>query len=238
MQQKTIVAILGILTYAVFLGIGWTEGNMQYYWPDAAFFAFLIIFFYFSYNFWRLNILVYTSLVLSLCLHMCGVFGWYSNSPLSFIQWDHITHFFPLFAFTMFLYNFTRPWMADRFWNVKTWSVIMFLLLGGFGIGAIIENIEFAGYLTLGYGEGGLWFGGAGGGDAEAVTDVQAQAIIEQGGGYINAELDLAYNAFGTIAAVIFMSLIHFLIKKKEPSGTAQSFPQEPFPSGSSLLLR
>ena len=237
MQQKTIVAILAILIYAVFLCIGWTEGTFKYYWPDAAFFTAFILFLYFTFNFWRLNIPVYASLVLALCLHMCGVFGWYSNSPL-FIQWDHVTHFFPLFAFTMFLYNFARPWMAKRFWTVKTWSVIMFLLLAGFGIGAIIENIEFAGFLSLGYGEVGLWFGGAGGGDAEAVTDAQAKAIIEQGGGYLNTELDLAYNAFGTIAAVILMSLVYFLIKKKEPSGTAQSSPQEPYPLDSSWLLR
>jgi len=228
MQNKTVIAILAILTYAVFLCIGWTEGTFKYYWPDAVFFIAIILFLYFTFNFWRLNIPVYTSLVLALCLHMCGVFGWYSNSPL-FIQWDHITHFFPLFAFTMFLYNFTRPWMADRFWNLKTWSVVMFLLLGGFGIGAIIENIEFAGFLSLGYGEGGLWFGGAGGGDAEAVTDAQARAIIEQGGGYLNTELDLAYNAFGTIAGVIFMSLIHFGFRKKEPSGTAQFSLQKPY---------
>jgi hypothetical protein len=237
MQNKTIIAILGVLTYAVFLCIGWTEGTLKYYWPDAVFFAAFILFLYFTFDFWRLNVPVYTSLVLALGLHMCGVFGWYSNSPL-FIQWDHITHFFPLVAFTMFLYNFARPWMANRFWTVKTWSVIMFLLLGGFGIGAIIENIEFAGFLALGYGEGGLWFGGAGGGDAEAVTDAQARAIIEQGGGYLNTELDLAYNAFGTIAAVIFMSLIHFLFRKKGPSGTAQSSHQEPSPLASSWLLR
>ncbi len=235
MKQKTVILVLAVLAYMAFLGIALTNGTFKYYWPDAVFFAAFILFLYFTFGFWRLNVPVYTSLALAFCLHLCGVFGWYSNSPL-FIQWDHITHFFPLFAFTMFLYNFARPWMASRFWTVKTWSVILFLLLGGFGIGAIIENIEFAGFLSLGYGEGGLWFGGAGGGDAEAVTDAQARAILEQGGGYLNTELDLAYNAFGTIAAVIFMSIIHF--RKKEPSGTAQSFPQEPSPLTSSWLLR
>ncbi len=231
MQNKTIIAILAILIYAVFLGIGWTEGTLRYYWPDAAFFSALIIFFYFSFDFWRLNVPVYTAIVLSLCLHMCGVFGWYNNSPL-FIQWDHITHFFPLFAFTMFLYNCTRPWMANRFWTIKTWSVVMFLLLAGFGIGAIIENIEFAGYLSLGHGEGGLWFGGTG--DVQSVSAAEAQEIIETGGGYLNTELDLAYNAFGTIAGVIFMSIIHFCIRKKAPSGTGQSSLQEPYPLDSS----
>ncbi|MEM4239600.1 MAG: hypothetical protein QXM31_00455 [Candidatus Woesearchaeota archaeon] len=237
MQKKTIVAVLGILVYAVFLCIGWIEGTFKYYWPDAAFFAAFILFLYFTFRFWRLNVPVYTTLVLALSLHLCGVFGWYSNSPL-FIQWDHMTHFFPLFAFTLFLYNFARPWMAGKFWALKTWSVIMFLLLAGFGIGAIIENIEFAGFLALGYGEGGLWFGGAGGGDAEVVTDAQARAIIEQGGGYLNTELDLAYNAFGTIAGVILMSLSHFWFRKKEPSKTGRSFPQEPSPSASSSPLR
>ncbi len=234
MQNKTIVAILGILTYAVFLGIGWTEGTLRYYWPDALFFTALILFFCFSFSYWRLNVPVYTLLVLSFALHMCGIFGWYNVSPVK-LSWDHITHAIPLFTFTVLLYNFARQWMPARFWTAKTWGLMLLVLLSGLGIGAIVENIEFFGYLTVGAGEGGLFFGGAG--DGQPVTSAQMDIIQDLGGGYINTELDLVWNGIGAVFAVILMSLIHFA-RKKEPSGTAQSFPQTPYPLTSSWRLR
>ncbi len=235
MQNKTIIAVLGILLYAVFLAIGWLEGTLKYYWPDAAFFTVLILFFYFSFDYWRLNLPIYTLLVLSFGLHLCGIFGWYNISPI-ILPWDHVTHGIPMFTFTVLLYNFARQWMPDNFWNTKTWGLMLLVLLSGFGIGAIVENIEFFGYLTVGAGEGGLFFGGAG--DGQPVTSAQMDIIQDLGGGYINTELDLVWNAMGAIFAIILMSIIHFVFKKKEPSKTEQSFLQEPYPLSSSWRFR
>ncbi len=212
MKKRTIILYLALLAYATFVGIALTNDTFKYYWPDAAFFAALMIFWYFTYSFWRLNIIIYTLLALSFCLHLCGIFGWYSVSPLPFIQWDHITHGIPLFSFTLLLYNFARQWIPNKFWSSRTWGILLLVFLGGLGIGAIVENIEFFGYLTVGYGEGGLFFGGPG--DGVPVTSAQMDIIQNLGGGYINTEVDLVWNAFGTIAAIILMSLISFARKK------------------------
>ncbi|MEM4246973.1 MAG: hypothetical protein QXR48_00065 [Candidatus Woesearchaeota archaeon] len=211
MKKHTPITVLAILSYAVFYAIAWINDLAKYYGADIVFSALFILFLHFTFRFWRLNVPVYTLLVLSFASHLCGVFGWYNVSPIP-LQWDHVTHCFPLFSFTVFLYNFAYPWMAERFWSTKTWAVLLIVLLSGLGIGAVIENIEFAGYLSLGYGEGGLFFGGPG--DGQPLTTAQMDAIQDLGGGYINTELDLVWNAFGTIAAIILMSFICFARKK------------------------
>jgi len=202
---------LGFLLYAVFFGIAWLNDLLKFYGPDIAFSAFFIFFLHQTFSFWRLNLPIYTLLILSFAAHLMGIFGWYNVSPLP-IAWDHVTHGFPLFSFTAFLFNFARPWM-DRFWSTKTWGVMLLVLLGGLGIGAVIENIEFAGYLTLGYGDGGLFFGGPG--DGIPITSAQVDVIQQIGGGYINTEIDLLWNAIGTFVAMIVMSLIYF--RKRVP---------------------
>jgi uncharacterized membrane protein YjdF len=193
--------------------IAWTEKLVTYYGIDILFFVLFILILHATFSFWRLNIPVYTLIVLSFAGHLMGIFGWYNVSPLP-LAWDHITHGFPLFTFTMVLYNFARQWM-DRFWSTKTWSLLLLVFLSGLGIGAIVENIEFAGFLALGYGEGGLFLGGPG--DGLPLTSAQADAIQEFGGGYLNTELDLLWNALGTLAAMVVMSVIHFRIRKRAP---------------------
>lgn len=214
LQNKTIIAILALFIFATFWGVASTEDLVKFYGADIVFFALFILFLCFTWKFWRLNVPVYTLFVLSFASHLMGIFGWYNVSPLP-IQWDHITHGFPLFTFTIFLYNFARPWMTDSFWNLKTFSILLLVFLSGLGVGAIVENIEFAGYLSLGYGEGGLFFGGPG--DGVPVTSAQVDVIQEIGGGYINTELDLVWNGFGVFAAMVLMSFLHFSPKKQVP---------------------
>lgn len=211
MKRHTPVTVLAILSYLVFYAIAWINDLAKYYGADIVFSAVFILFLHLTFRFWRLNVPVYTLLVLSFASHLCGIFGWYNVSPIH-LQWDHVTHGFPLFSFTIFLYNFARQWMAERFWSTKTWAVLLIVLLSGLGIGAVIENIEFMGYLSLGYGEGGLFFGGPG--DGQPITTAQMDAIQNLGGGYINTELDLVWNAFGTLAAIILMSFLYFARKK------------------------
>jgi len=210
-RHKTAITILALLLYSVFFAIAWIDDLAKYYGMDVLFFALFILFLHATFAFWKLTIPVYALVVLSLAAHLMGIFGWYNASPLP-IQWDHITHGVPLFTFTVFLFNFVRPWM-DRFWSAKTWSVLLLVLLSGLGIGAIVENVEFAGFLALGYGEGGLFLGGPG--DGLPVTSAQADLIQELGGGYINTELDLVWNGFGVLAAVVLMSIIQFGFKKR-----------------------
>lgn len=216
MQKQTIVTTLALLTYAVLYGLAVTNGVAQYYGADILFSAAFILFLHFTFNFWKLNLPVYTLLVLSFVSHLMGIFGWYTTSPV-FLQWDHVTHGFPLFAFTLFLFNFSNQWMDNRFWSTKTWGVLVFVLLAALGIGAVVENIEFGGYLALGYGEGALFLGGAG--DGIPMTTGQMDAINNLGGGYINTEIDLVWNALGTLAGIVLMCILHF--RKQVLSETA-----------------
>ena len=213
MQRKTIVTTLALLIYVVFYAIARLNGLAKFYGADIIFSAVFILFLHFTFKFWRLNLPIYTLLILGFASHLMGIFGWYSNSPLP-IAWDHFTHAFPMFAFTAFFFQFARPWMS-RFWTAKTWGVLVLVLLAGLGVGSIVENIEFVGFLTLGFGEGALFMGGLGDG---LPPEPDADVLQELGGGYLNTEWDLVWNAIGALIAVILMSLITFT--RRAPSRT------------------
>jgi uncharacterized membrane protein YjdF len=215
-MAKSIVTVLALLTYAVFYALAYANDVAKYYGADIIFSAVFIMFLHFTFGFWKLNLPVYTLLVLSFASHLMGVFGWYNASPI-FLQWDHVTHGFPLFAFTLFLFNFASQWMDKRLWTAKTWGVLLLVLLAALGIGAVIENIEFSGYLALGYGEGALFLGGPG--DGVPITTAQMDVIDNLGGGYINTEIDLLWNALGAIVGLVLMALLRF--RKPALSGTA-----------------
>ena len=76
--------------------------------------------------------------------------------------------------------------------------------------------MEFVGFLSLGYGQGGLFMGGAG--DGLPLDPGISDAIQEIGGGYLNTEYDLIWNLFGAIAALIVMCCIVFT--RRAPSRT------------------
>jgi len=214
MKQKTIVTILGFLLYCVFFVLAWMNGLAKFYGPDIVFSLILILFLRLTFDFWRLNVPVYTLVILSFASHLMGIFGWYSASPLP-LSWDRITHVFPMFAFTVLFYNFARQWMPNRFWKAQTWGVIVLILLAGLGVGAMVENIEFGGFLLLGFGEGAFFLGGPGDGIPHIVEldEEQQNALLEAGGGYFNTEFDLVWNALGALAAIVLMSIVHFAMK-------------------------
>ena len=214
-RAKAIITVLALLMYAVFFGIAAIGGILKYYIFEIIFFALCTLFLHATFRFWRLNIPVYSMFPLSFALHLMGIFGWYDHSPL-FLPWDHVTHGIPLFTLTVFFFNFTRPWMSDRFWSAKTWAVLLIVFFIGLGIGAAVENVEFVGFLSLGYGQGGLFMGGAG--DGLPLDPGISDAIQEIGGGYLNTEYDLAWNLFGTSAALIVMCCIAFT--RRAPSRT------------------
>lgn len=210
-NHKNLLTGLALALYATFLALAWVNDVFVYYAADALFSVGFILFLHASFTFWRLNAFVYALLILGFASHLMGIFGWYNASPIP-LQWDHVTHGLPMFAFTALFYNFARPWMTERFWSAKTWSVLLMVLLAGLGVGSLVENLEFIGYLTVGQGEGALFFGGAG--DGVPLTSSQEELINNLGGGYINTELDLVWNLFGALGAVLLLSLVHFGAKK------------------------
>lgn len=226
MKIKNLITFTGLAIYLVLSIFAWINDVMIYYIADLIFSAAFIIFLHFAYKFWRLSIPVYTLIVLSFTSHLMGIFGWYNSSPIP-LQWDHVTHGLPMFSFTLLIFGFMHQWMDKKFWKARTWAIMLLVFLGVLGIGAAIENVEFFGFLTLGYGDGALFFGGAGDVTLPANT---AEILKEIGGGYINTGLDLIWNLAGAIAGIIMMSAVYYGFRKKEPSGTVQFSLQEPYP--------
>lgn len=213
-----IVTFLGILYYLAFFAYSYVVDLFRFYAADAVIFFVVVILLRIFYKRLNLNIPVYTLVILTLSLHLYGTFGWYNISPLP-IQWDHITHFVPLFALTLVLFCAFQKFMK-RFWTLRTWVVLAMIFLAGLGMGSLVESFEFSGFLAFGFGEGGLRMGGLGDGlpeDAELT-----EKILEAGGGYFNTELDLLYNTAGVLLALIICSLLFF-------SRARQSSFQEPF---------
>jgi uncharacterized membrane protein YjdF len=210
-NHKNLLTALALALYAVFLALAWANNVFIYYAADTLFAVGMILFLHASFRFWRLSEFVYTLLILGFASHLMGIFGWYNESPIP-LQWDHVTHGLPMFAFTAFFYNFARQWMGERFWSGKTWGALLLVLLAGLGVGALVENLEFAGYLTVGAGEGALFFGGQG--DGVPLTSSQEELINNLGGGYINTEMDLVWNLFGALFAILVMSIVHFSVRK------------------------
>ena len=207
----TIVAILIFLTFTVYAYLS----NTKSYVYDTLFFAVLVLFFYFTYNNWKLNLPIYTIIILSFVLHSAGVFGWYYKTPIG-IQWDHVTHFVPILAFTLLFFQYTVQFM-DRRLTKRTWMIIGLVFFAGLGIGSVVELIEFSGFVVFGFGEGALLWGAGDGIPGQTLTGQPTiEAIEEHGGGWFNTMWDLVWNTTGGLAAVVIMLLAHFVLKKKD----------------------
>jgi len=202
----TIVGILIFITFSAYAYVNNTFSNFIY---DTIFFIVLTLFFYFTYDRWKLNLPIYTLLILSLTLHSAGTFGWYFKSPIG-IQWDHITHFVPILAFTLLFFQYAVQFM-DRKLTKKTWMVIVIVLMAGLGVGSIIELIEFSGFIVFGFGEGALLWGAGDGIPGQTIEGIPTiEAIEELGGGWFNTMWDLVWNTMGALVAILIMIFAYF----------------------------
>ena len=209
MKQKTVLTILGALCFLTLAGIATTETPT--YIADSAVFLVLLILLHITYSHWKLNPIIYTAVILSLILHVSGVFGWYNKSPVP-ISWDHVTHFAAIFSFTLLFFQYARQYMDHKF-SRKNFTFMFLVLLGGLGVGSIIETAEFTGFMIFGFGEGGFLFGaGDSYGGVQNITETDLNVV---GGGYFNTMYDLLWNALGAVAAIILMVAVHHRKKKK-----------------------
>lgn len=93
------------------------------------------------------------------------------------LKYDQIVHAFGFFVAAIALFHLVRPYLNER----TNWKVIYpFIAAGSMGLGALNEVVEFIPVLVL------------------SDTGV---------GGYFNTALDLCFNMFGAICAIVF---IHF----------------------------
>ena len=82
------------------------------------------------------------------------------------------------------------------------------IFLASLGVGALIEQMEYIGYLKFGTGEGLLRFGGLG---DTTVNEEQLRAMDIIGGGWINTMIDLNYNFLGSLIGLVIMHIANKL---------------------------
>ena len=93
--------------------------------------------------------------------------------------------------------------------------MLLIILLASIGVGALVEQLEFLGFLKFGFGDGLLRFGGLG---DTPLTEETLRDIDLIGGGWINTMWDLIYNFIGALLGTILMYLI-YLFKKDNENG-------------------
>ena len=142
-------------------------------------------------------------LILALLFHDFGVFGFYNKTPI-LIQYDHFTHFFGLFAVSILIFNIFKQFFKKS--KITNLILILFVFISSLGIGSLIEQTEYLGYLRFGTGQGLLKFGGLG---DTPFDDKNLRAMDIIGGGWINTMLDLNYNFLGALIGTITMYLIN-----------------------------
>lgn len=200
--------IIAILAFLILIPIGLLR-DVYGFIPDMLIFIGLTLFYYWTYDTFRMNLPIFTLLIVAHLLHGFGVFGWYHISPLP-IQWDHITHFFGALPFALLFFRFFEPMMDTRLTR-KTIILLIAVFFAATGVGALVEISEFVGYLVLGFGEGAFMFG-----PGDGVVGLQGSDLIDSlGGGWINAGWDFIYNTLGILTGMAVM-LAARVFKKKE----------------------
>ncbi len=101
--------------------------------------------------------------------------------------------------------------MSEKF-TFRTLILILLVFFVTLGVGSVVENVEYVGYLLLGPGEGGLKFGT---GDVSNVEDVERGIEITVGGWY-NTMRDLINNLVGAAIGTILMAVYKYCIPKEK----------------------
>ncbi len=190
----------------------WFSGYVVGWKKDLVISAIIIVTLFFLYKQLRLTPFVYSMVCASLIVHNLGAFNFYSVSPLSQIPYDNITHLLGIFSATLLIANFLSPALSKtKRFRLSNFIMLFMIFFAGLGIGAVIESLEFSGYLLLGSGEGVLQFG-YGDFDGFNETDDLTQIV---GGGYFDTMSDLIFNMIGALIAVILFAMIFFVFKKE-----------------------
>ncbi|MBI4154572.1 hypothetical protein HY498_00605 [Candidatus Woesearchaeota archaeon] len=142
LMQFWIIVFILFIFLAIFTGV-------KDYINDSILFIILVIFVYKFKKILNLSKLSFILIGLSMMLHNLGVFGFYGK----FEWYDILTHIFGLSAVGFSVFFFLK----DKFKNKLL--LILAALMVSSGIGVIIENIEYGGYLILGEGEGAFLYG-------------------------------------------------------------------------------
>ncbi len=200
--------IILITTLALICIIGFFRYKTGFI-KDLFFTAFLAIVLFLLYKPLKLTTITYSLVCLSLMVHNLGAFSFYA--PLFGIPYDNITHILGLFSATLVIANFFSFGLAkSKKFHSKDLLLFLMIFLAGLGVGALIESMEYGGYLLWGRGDGVFQFG-SGDYDGLNTTDKLTQIV---GGGYFDTMDDLVHNMLGDLCAVALFGVNFFVFKK------------------------
>ncbi|MEK6854815.1 MAG: hypothetical protein AABX73_01195 [Nanoarchaeota archaeon] len=208
-KSINIIFVIGVIIFLAYAYYSYSSGVTEYI-SDSFIFVGVLLGLYLLR--WKFDIseLSFILVIVASMLHLSGVFGWYNQSPF-IIQYDHLTHIVGLFGIAAVVFDIMKIYLVkSKFVN---FMLLAMMFLASLGIGSVVEQIEYLGYLKLGTGAGLLRFGGLG--DTVFNEEIlRAMDII--GGGWINTMLDLNYNFIGAFIGILFMySVNKFKLNKK-----------------------
>jgi hypothetical protein len=204
------LTIISILIFIIMIPLALLNGVYGFI-PDILTFIVATLFYRWTYSTFKMNMPIFTMLIIGHILHACGIFGWYYISPVP-VQWDHLTHFFGALPYALLFFNWMEQWMDARFFTKKNLLILMAIFFAASGVGAIVELSEFVGYLQYGTGDGAFMFGPGDGIAGKTGSDL----IDTIGGGWINEGWDFVYNTFGIIAGMFIMIILRLTRRKEE----------------------
>ena len=207
MEKNKLVFILGLIIFILYGIYSYTSDVLDYI-NDSIILSIILIILFFLRNALKLTPFSFLLIIIASAIHLSGVFGFYNISPLP-IQYDHFTHFIGLFAVSILLFNFFKKYFSGS--GLNNFLILIMIILASLGLGSVIEQAEFLGFLKFGTGEGFLKFGGLG----DTLTEGQLRDIDLIGGGWINTMWDLIFNFLGSLFGAIFM-YVKYLYKKNE----------------------
>ena len=205
MEKPHIILITSLVLICIIGFFRYKTGFIK----DLFFTAFLVIVLFLLYKHLKLTPISYSLVCLSLIVHNMGAFNFYA--PLFGIPYDNITHVLGIFAATLMIANFFSFGLTkSKKFHSKDFMLFIMIFLAGLGIGAIVETMEYTGYLVWGQGEGFFQFGS---GDYQGVntTDKLTQIV---GGGYFDTMDDLIHNIMGGVCGVALFGVSFFVFKK------------------------
>ncbi len=204
------LTIISILIFILMIPIALLNGVYGFI-PDILTFIALTLFYRWTYSTLKMNMPIFTMLIIGHILHACGIFGWYHISPVP-VQWDHLTHFFGALPFALLFFNWMEQWMDAKFFTKKNFLLLFAVFLAATGVGAVVELTEFIGYLQYGMGEGAFMFG-----PGDGIVGHSGSDLIDViGGGWINEGWDFVFNTIGILAGIVLMLILKSTKKKAD----------------------
>ena len=162
---------------------------------DSTFSILIISFLLLFYKQLNLNRISFSLIFVALIFHDLGIFGFYNQSPFIF-PYDNLTHFLGGFSLTILFLNYFSKFSNKNF---NKYFLFLASFLCALGVGAVIDLVDYFGFLFLGEGQGVFYFGGTG----DLINN-------NLGSAWINSSIDNLFNLIGALIGIMF----YFIFKK------------------------